>query len=230
MASTTVVSARTRFVFNTRASTARASNASFKPSTATWPQRVVIFINVVGCGTRPPSGIRQNRCQPIESVTSRHNDSNPSRYRNFKNINRRYVSIGIDGRPNVAWKNSRIRRKEPLVVQQSIHPLPLGGHHQRLHRQQRLPQRRLIAYRPQHRWLRSVLALRVGAIIPDQTPRSTDPTARSPGLFQVEVASGTAWLWQEVGGASAAFEEQSELDRRLDGLVARAAGTPGDTD
>ena len=65
----------------------------------------MIFINVVGCGTRPPSGIRQNRCHVIESVTSRHNVSNPSRYRYFKNINRRYVSIGIDGRPNVAWKN-----------------------------------------------------------------------------------------------------------------------------
>jgi hypothetical protein len=66
-------------VFNTLASTALASNASFNPSTATCPQRVVIFINVVGCGTVPPSGIRQNRCHVIESVTSRHNVSNPNR-------------------------------------------------------------------------------------------------------------------------------------------------------
>ena len=80
MAGTTVVSARTRFVFNTRASTAGANNASFNPLTAAAsPQRVVIFINVVGRGTRPPRGIRQNRCQVIESVTSRHSVSNPSR-------------------------------------------------------------------------------------------------------------------------------------------------------
>jgi hypothetical protein len=63
LAGTTVVSARTRFVFNTLASTARANNASFNPFTAASPQRVVIFINVVGCGTRPPSGIRQNHAR-----------------------------------------------------------------------------------------------------------------------------------------------------------------------
>ena len=56
LASTTVVSARTRFVFNTLASTALASNASFNPSTARSPQRVVIFINVVGCGTPHRAG------------------------------------------------------------------------------------------------------------------------------------------------------------------------------
>ena len=59
-ASTTVVSARTRFVLRTFASTALANSASFSSLTASSPQRVVIFINVVGCGTLPPSGIRQN--------------------------------------------------------------------------------------------------------------------------------------------------------------------------
>ena len=34
--------------------------------------RVVSFISVVGCGTRPSSGIRQNRRQEIESLTSAH--------------------------------------------------------------------------------------------------------------------------------------------------------------
>jgi hypothetical protein len=101
-ASTTVVSARTRSVLSTLAAAALANSASLSPSTASVPQRVVIFINVVGCGTDDPSGIRANRCQLIESVTSRHNGSNPSRYRYFRNINRRYVSIGTDGRPNVA--------------------------------------------------------------------------------------------------------------------------------
>jgi hypothetical protein len=42
------------------------------------PQRDVIFISVVECGTRDPSGTRQNRCQEIESLTSRHNGSKPS--------------------------------------------------------------------------------------------------------------------------------------------------------
>ena len=46
-----------------------------QPPTAVAPQRVVSFINVVGCGTTPSSGIRQNRRHMIESLTSRHNDS-----------------------------------------------------------------------------------------------------------------------------------------------------------
>ena len=74
-----MVSARTRLVRNTFASAALASKASLSPATAALPQRVLSFINVVGCGTDPSSGIRQNRRQVIESLTSRHNDSYPSR-------------------------------------------------------------------------------------------------------------------------------------------------------
>jgi hypothetical protein len=66
-----VVSARSREVRNSFASAALASSASLHP-TAAVPQRVVSFINVVGCGTRPSSGIRPNRRQVIESLTSRH--------------------------------------------------------------------------------------------------------------------------------------------------------------
>jgi len=36
------------------------------------PQRVVSFINVVGCPTFPSIGIRQNLRQVIESLTSLH--------------------------------------------------------------------------------------------------------------------------------------------------------------
>jgi hypothetical protein len=43
------------------------------------PQRVVIFIKVVGCGVAVPSGIRQNRYHEMEWATSRHSGSNPSR-------------------------------------------------------------------------------------------------------------------------------------------------------
>jgi hypothetical protein len=66
-------------VRNTFASTALASKASLSPATAALPHRVLSFINVVGCGTDPSKGIRQNRRQVIESDTSRHNDSYPSR-------------------------------------------------------------------------------------------------------------------------------------------------------
>jgi hypothetical protein len=76
---TTVVSSRTRWQRSSFASAALANNASFSPSTATDPHRVVSFINVVGCGTACSSGIRQNCRQVMESDTSRHNDSNPSR-------------------------------------------------------------------------------------------------------------------------------------------------------
>jgi hypothetical protein len=56
-----------------------ANNASFSPSTAAEPHRLVSFISVVGCGTGRSMPIRQNRRQLIESDTSRHNDSNPNR-------------------------------------------------------------------------------------------------------------------------------------------------------
>jgi hypothetical protein len=56
-----------------------ASSASLHPSTAAVPHRVISFIGVVGCGTRPSIGIRQNRRQVIESETSAHKLSYPSR-------------------------------------------------------------------------------------------------------------------------------------------------------
>jgi len=67
-----VVSARTRLVRSSLASAALANSASLQPSTAAVPQRVVSFISVVGCGTLPSIGIRQNRRQVIESLTSLH--------------------------------------------------------------------------------------------------------------------------------------------------------------
>ncbi len=79
LAGTTVVSARTRLVRSSFASAALASSASLSPSTVTDPHLVVSFINVVGCGTDPPNPIRQNRRQVIESASSRHSDSYPSR-------------------------------------------------------------------------------------------------------------------------------------------------------
>lgn len=70
-----MVSARIRLVPSSLASAALANNASLSPSIGADPQRVVSFINVVGCGTDPSSAMRQNRRQVIESATSRHSDS-----------------------------------------------------------------------------------------------------------------------------------------------------------
>ena len=61
------------------ASAALANSASFNPATAASPQREVIFMSVVGCGTSWSNGIRQKRRQAMESDTSRHSGSNPSR-------------------------------------------------------------------------------------------------------------------------------------------------------
>ena len=74
-----MVSARSRAVRSSFAPAALASSASFSPATASSPHRVVSFISVVGCGTLAPSGIRQNRRHEIESLTSAHKLSNPSR-------------------------------------------------------------------------------------------------------------------------------------------------------
>jgi hypothetical protein len=125
-----------------------ASNASFYPSIAAVPHRVVSFINVVGCGTCPSNGIRQNRRQVIESATSRHNNSYPRPCRDFRNINRRYVSIGVDGRPNLGGEERPERGEEHLVVQQPIHPLELHRQPPDLLREHRLPQTDLISMSP----------------------------------------------------------------------------------
>jgi len=71
-AAITVVSARTRAVRSSFRPAALARSASFSPATAASPHRVVSFISVVGCGARASSGIRQNRRQEIESLTSAH--------------------------------------------------------------------------------------------------------------------------------------------------------------
>ena len=84
-----MVSARTLSSLTTWAAFALASRASFSWSTAPSPQRVVIFISVVGCGTASVMPMRQKRRQANESVTSAHSVSKPSRYLKRKNIMRR---------------------------------------------------------------------------------------------------------------------------------------------
>ncbi len=79
MDGTTVVSTRTCLARTSFAAAALTNRASFSPSTVVGPQRAVSFINVVGFGTDPSSGIRQNRRQAIESFTSRQKLSYPSR-------------------------------------------------------------------------------------------------------------------------------------------------------
>ena len=74
-AGTTVVSARNQPMSITPASTPTAMRCALSSATVAEPQRVVIFINVDGCGARSPSGIRQNRNHVNESDTSAHNVS-----------------------------------------------------------------------------------------------------------------------------------------------------------
>ena len=84
-----MVSARTWSSFTTWAAMALLSNASFSWSAAWSPQRVVIFMSVVGWGTGSVIPMRQKRRQAMESVTSAHSVSKPSRYRKRRNIIRR---------------------------------------------------------------------------------------------------------------------------------------------
>ncbi len=62
------------------------------------------------------------------------------------------------------------RLEETHIIEQRIHPSELRRHHQHPRPQQGLPQRRLIAYGPQHRWLQSVVPVRSGATIHDPSP------------------------------------------------------------
>jgi hypothetical protein len=59
----------------TLAASALTSSAAFSAVMVSGPHRAVIFPRVDGCGTRHPSGIRQNRDQDSESATSRHSVS-----------------------------------------------------------------------------------------------------------------------------------------------------------
>ena len=79
MAGTTVVSARTLSTLMRCAALAFSSSFSFNALTVTSPQRVVIFINVLGSGTASLIPMRQNRRQVNESVTSAQRVSKPSR-------------------------------------------------------------------------------------------------------------------------------------------------------
>jgi hypothetical protein len=84
-----VVSARTLSSLTTWAAIGFLINASFSWSTAPSPQRVVIFINVLGCGTASVMAMRQKRRQARLSATSAQSVSKPSRYLKRKNIIRR---------------------------------------------------------------------------------------------------------------------------------------------
>jgi hypothetical protein len=60
----------------TRAAAALASSASLSASMVASPHRFVVFISVVGCGIRSPSGTRQKRRHDNESPASRTTASN----------------------------------------------------------------------------------------------------------------------------------------------------------
>lgn len=89
----------------------RLGSASLSASITSGPHRLVVFINVVGCGIFSPSGTRQNRRHDNESAASLTTASNDRPCLVFKNISRRYVSTGMLGRPQIGSKNFRYGSK-----------------------------------------------------------------------------------------------------------------------
>jgi len=79
LASTTVVSARTLSKRTTLAATALARSDSLSWVTVFYPQGLVIFMCVVGCGTASVYRMRQSRRHARESVTSTLGSQKPSR-------------------------------------------------------------------------------------------------------------------------------------------------------
>jgi len=125
-ASTTVVSARTLSVRSSLAAAALASSASLSPATASSPHRRVIFINV-GCGTRMPSGIRQNRFQEnrIGHLPAQHLIAQP-----VAELQEHQPQVGLhrDRRATDAGIEIRCkRREEHRIIQQRIHASQLSG-------------------------------------------------------------------------------------------------------
>ena len=121
-----MVSARTLLVFKTLAAWALASSASFRPSTADDPQRVVIFISVVGCGTAMPNGIRQKRCHEIESATSRHKRLEPQA---VAVLQEHQPQVGLDRHRRATEGGVEVgpeRLEEGRIVQQAVDRLQLG--------------------------------------------------------------------------------------------------------
>src|ERR1019366_7218374 len=123
------------------------------PPTASMPQRVVSFINVVGCGTLPSIGIRQNRRQVIESLTSRHKLSYP---KGVAELQKHHPQVGFHRRRWPAHpmvKERQERYEEHRVVQQRVDPGKLLRKPQHLRRQHRLPQTHIPSSRPKHHYL-----------------------------------------------------------------------------
>src|SRR5690606_18178515 len=94
------------------------------------------------------------------------------------------VRLDRDRRPTMGRVEERHeRREEPLIIEESVDPLELGWHHQRLGRQQRFPQRWLTAYRSQH----SMAPIRSTSTgWSHRTTLTPSTRAPSPGVFQGE--------------------------------------------
>src|SRR3954468_21415933 len=100
-----MVSTRIRVQRNSFASAAFANKASFNPSTAAEPHRVVSFINVVGYGTGWSIPIRQN-CRQGKRV--RHLAAQRLAPETVAELEEHQPQVGfhrVDGRPIVGSKN-----------------------------------------------------------------------------------------------------------------------------
>ncbi len=106
-------------------------------------------VGVVGCGTRPSSGIRQPR--PGDRI--RHLPAQALVTQPVTELQEHQPQIALRRRRRPAEHRVEVRRErgeERRVIQQRIHPRELGRQPQHLLRQQRLPQRGLIACGAEH--------------------------------------------------------------------------------
>ena len=88
---------------------------------------------------------------------------------------RRYVSMGIDGRPIVGMEEGNERLEEHRVVEQAVHLLQSWWEAQKLGREDCLPQRLLgVYFGAQQRWLQS-LRKGTGAIVASFGPEREHP-------------------------------------------------------
>lgn len=140
MASTTVVSARTLSVLSTLSWAAFWSNVWLSVSIVASPQRVVIFMSVVGLRHRHAEG---DVAEPPPRDGVGHLPAEDLVAELVAKLEEHHAQVGLDrSRPPalVGVEMRPIGLKERLVVQQGVDPGQLGRQVQAALRQDRLPQ------------------------------------------------------------------------------------------
>jgi hypothetical protein len=151
--------------------------------TAVSPQRVVIFINVVGCGTRPPNGMRQNRCQVIVGhLSTQRLEPEPRAVLQEHQLQIRLDRDRLPTQPGT--EELDVRLEEASSSNNASTRTSSAGIPNASNRQQCFAQRRLLAYRSQHRG-----SLFGNAITRGEATALNTRASLIDLRFQVEVAS-----------------------------------------